>query len=174
VIRVWELPVERVLGAGVSVLPSAPITAVGQNEVAAVIERMKRRLEGEVEETTATVLWTATKVLMGLRYEAGFVEPLLRGVRGMKESTTYQAIMEEGRQEERPAEARRVLLRVGEDRFGTGPTPEQRTILEAITDANRLEDLVVRACHVGSWAELLEQEPPPAAPPRRARRKKSP
>lgn len=88
----------------------------------------------------------------------------------MKEATTYQAIMEEGRQEERPAEARRVLLRVGEARFRAAPTPEQRKILEAITDANQLEDLAVRSLEVSSWTELLEQ----AAPPRRARREKSP
>ena len=159
-------------------LPLAPITAVRQNEVPAVIARMKERLESEVEEATAGVLWMATNVLLGLRYSPGFVEPLLQGVRGMKESTTYQAIVEEGRQEgrreERPAEARRVLLRVGEDRFGAAPTPEQRAMLEAITDANRLEELAARACHLGSWAELLEQEPRPAAPPPRARREESP
>ena len=38
VIRVWELPVETVLKAGISVLPLAPISAVRQNELPAVIE----------------------------------------------------------------------------------------------------------------------------------------
>ena len=70
----------------------------------------------------------------------------------MKESTTYQAIKEEGRQEE---EARRLVLRVGEDRFGTRPSPEQRAIIDAITDPDRLEVLVIRAGHVGSWDELM-------------------
>jgi hypothetical protein len=86
----------------------------------------------------------------------------------MKESTTYQAIKEEGRVEE----VRRLLLRVGEDRFGTGPTPEQQALVERIPEAGRLEDLVIRTGHVGTWAELLEQPGPPPAP-RRARRKKS-
>jgi hypothetical protein len=92
----------------------------------------------------------------------------------MKESTTYRAILEEGRQEERPAEARRILLRLGDDRFGAPPTPEQRTTLEAITDADLLEDLTVRTGHVSSWAELLAPEPQPPASPRRARRMKTP
>jgi predicted transposase YdaD len=174
VVHVWELPVETVLKAGLSLLPFAPISAARENELPAVIERMKQRLEAEADPTIAGKLWTATKVLLGLRCEAEFIEQLLQGVREMKESTTYQAILEEGRQEERPVEARRVLLRVGADRFGAPPTPEQQAILEAITDANRLEELAVRAGHVRSWAELLEQAPPPAAPPRRARRKKSP
>jgi hypothetical protein len=88
----------------------------------------------------------------------------------MKESTTYQAIVEEGRQEERPREARRILLRVGETRFGGPPTTDQQSVIDAINDAARLEDLVVRAGQVGSWAELLKA---PSATPRPRRRKKS-
>ncbi|HWY86878.1 MAG TPA: hypothetical protein VNX28_09145 [Gemmataceae bacterium] len=44
VIRVCELSVETVLNAGITVLPLAPISAVRQNELAAVIQRMKQRL----------------------------------------------------------------------------------------------------------------------------------
>jgi hypothetical protein len=91
----------------------------------------------------------------------------------VRASTTYQAIVEEGRVEGRIEEGRRLLLRVGEDRFGTGPTPEQRTVIDAITDAERLEDLVIRAVHGDSWAELLEQAAPAPAPHRRRPRKSS-
>jgi len=84
----------------------------------------------------------------------------------MKESTTYQAIKAEGCEEGRLEADRRMLLRVGEDRFGTGPTPEQEAAIAAMTDPDRLEALVLRAGHVGSWAELLS----PPAP--RARRKR--
>jgi hypothetical protein len=98
----------------------------------------------------------------------------------MRESTTYQAIVEEGRVEGRVEgraegrleEGRRLLLRVGEDRFGAGPTPEQRAVIDVMTDADRLEDLVIRAGHVASWAELLEQ-PAPARATRRRRRRTS-
>ena len=67
VIHVWELPVETVLNAGISVLPLAPISAVRQNELPAVIERMKQRLDAETDQTTVAELWTATKVLLGRR-----------------------------------------------------------------------------------------------------------
>jgi predicted transposase YdaD len=161
VIRVWELPVETVLQAGLSVLPLAPISAVREDELPAVIARMKQRLDAEPDLATVGELWTATKVLMGLRYEGPFIEQLLQGVRAMKESTTYQSIMQEGRVEE----ARRILLRVGQDRFGDPPGPEQQSALDAITDAARLEELVVRAGHVASWSELLT-----APAPRRRKR----
>lgn len=168
VIRVWELPVETVLKAGISVLPLAPISAVRENELPAVIERMKQRLDAEADPATVAELWTATKVLLGLRYEAAFVEELLQGVGAMKESTTYQAIKAEGRLEE----VRRLLLRLGADRFGTEPTTEQEAVIESITEPDRLEALVIRTGHVGTWTELLEQSAPPPASPQ-ARRKRS-
>jgi predicted transposase YdaD len=168
VVRVWELPVEEVLQAGLAVLPLAPISKVRQNELPAVIERMQQRLDREADPGIVGELWTATTVLLGLRYQAGFIQRLLQGVRNMKESTTYQAILEEGRTEE----ARRMLLRVGEDRFGAKPARNQMLAIQALTDPAHLEDLVVRVNHVGNWEELLAPTSPPPAPPR-SRRKKS-
>lgn len=80
-------------------------------------------------------------------------------------SSTYQAIVEEGRVDE----AARLLLRVGEDRFGREASPEQRAVIDLIADKERLEDLVIRACHAGSWCELLGAE----VPARQARREQS-
>jgi hypothetical protein len=77
VISVWELPVETILQAGLSLLPLAPISSVGENELPAVIQQMKRRLETEANPGTAAELWTATKVFLGLRYPAELIEPLL-------------------------------------------------------------------------------------------------
>jgi hypothetical protein len=90
----------------------------------------------------------------------------------MKESTTYQAILQEGRQEGRQEEAREILIRVGKKLFKMEPSPEQRTAIEAITETTRLEDLIVQAYQVRNWAELLA---PPTPPPtsRRGRGKKS-
>jgi hypothetical protein len=161
VIRVWELPVETVLQAGLSVLPLAPISAVRAGELPTVIGRIEQRLAAEPNQETVGKLWTATKVLLGLRYQAPFIEQMLQGVRAMKESTTYQAILEEGAL----AAVRRTLLRLGEDLFGGPPAPDQQAAIAAITDEGRLEDLIVRAVHVASWSELL------AAPTPRRRKK---
>lgn len=68
----------------------------------------------------------------------------------MRESVTYQAILEEGRQEG----ARHFLLRIGQKRFGP-PSPSIMAAIEAIDDAERLEALGEQVFDVTSWEELL-------------------
>jgi len=41
-------------------------------------------------------LWTATYVLMGLRYDLALAGELLKGVLAMEESVTYQEIIRKG------------------------------------------------------------------------------
>jgi predicted transposase YdaD len=79
----------------------------------------------------------------------------------MQESTTYQRILREGRQEGlvegRLGEARRFLRRLGTQQFGE-PDAETVTALEAIQDVERLEALgekVLRHDHK-SWKDLLQ------------------
>jgi predicted transposase YdaD len=78
----------------------------------------------------------------------------------MKESTTYQAILREGRAEGlaegRGEEAQAILLRQGTKRFGV-PSEEARSALEAITAIERLEALTERLLDVESWDELLDE-----------------
>jgi predicted transposase YdaD len=81
------------------------------------------------------------------------------GIRNMRDSSTYQAIMEEGRAEGRVegrAEGeRRAILRIGAVRFGE-PDNGTRARLDAIVDVDVLERLATRLLTVSSWAELLE------------------
>jgi hypothetical protein len=85
----------------------------------------------------------------------------------MKESSTYQAILAEGRAEGRAEgqvkEARRFLLKLGKKQFGP-PDPATQAALNAITKVEQLERLGEGLFAAGSWQELL-------APPRRGRRK---
>jgi predicted transposase YdaD len=155
VIRVWQLPVERLLTGGLDLLPLAPISAVRKTGLPGVLERMKQRLSRERPKSAVGDLWTATSVLMGLRYKATLVRELLRGVENMEESVTYRAIKREGAKEGATGEARRVLLLLGREQFGQ-ETPEVTQALEAITSVKRLEQLSVRLLKVGSWRELLE------------------
>jgi hypothetical protein len=80
----------------------------------------------------------------------------------MEESVTYQAILEQGA----IRELRRVLLLMGQDRFGT-PDEQVEQAVEAISKLPRLEELIVCLAEVTSWQELLA---PPAPRPRRRRR----
>jgi hypothetical protein len=77
----------------------------------------------------------------------------------MKESTTYQLILKEGRAEGRAEgkaeEARQLLLRLGKKRFGP-PSKDIETDLQNITSLERLEQLAERLLEVGNWQELLQ------------------
>lgn len=150
VIRVWQMPVERILTGGLGTLPLAPVSAVTPTEVPAVIERMKDRLRRQGRQPQAKDLWTATYILLGMRYDRALAKHLLRGVMTMEESTTYQAILEEGA----VRELRKTLLRQGHKRFQTTPA-SVKTAIEAISDLEQLEKLSVRLLDAASWEELL-------------------
>jgi hypothetical protein len=77
----------------------------------------------------------------------------------MKESSTYQAILEEGRAEGAVAEARK-LLQVFADRAFGPPDARTAAAIERIDDLARLEELCGRLPAAGSWHELLGQPAP--------------
>ncbi len=72
----------------------------------------------------------------------------------MKESVTYQAIVEEGRVEGMVRARQEDLLQLGRRRFGT-PSPSTETALRGITDPDRLARLIDALLEVSSWDELL-------------------
>ena len=165
-IRVWRLPVAAVLAGGLGTLPMAPVVAVSRADVPAVIRHMRDRLDREVPPQKAGEMWTATRILMGLRYDEPVVDALLQGVRHMRESATYQAIVNEGRAEGvaqgrvegvaqgRVEGERDALVRVGTHKFGN-PSPAVRARLNAIGDAATLGRLLVRVFDRTSWEDLL-------------------
>jgi predicted transposase YdaD len=77
----------------------------------------------------------------------------------MKESVTYQAILEEGKAEGIAEgslkEARKMVLLMGRSHFGQPASPRVVAALEAITEASQLEELGVRLLQVSGWQELL-------------------
>jgi predicted transposase YdaD len=82
----------------------------------------------------------------------------------MKESTTYQAILREGRNEGRNEgliegrvnEGQRMLLLLGEVRFGV-PDEATRSAVEAIRDLEHLERMYLRILdtNLHDWEGLL-------------------
>ncbi len=174
VIRVWEVPVERLLSGGPGTLALAPISAVRAKDLPTGIRRMKERLSGHRREEAAR-FWTSAYVLMGLRYEQTLTDRLFQEVLGMEESVTYQAIVAKGLEQgleqglERGAidEARKLLLRLGQKRFGATAPARARKAAEAIGDLERLEELNEAVMTAPSWEALL------GLPASRSRRRKS-
>jgi predicted transposase YdaD len=158
VVRVWQLPPEPLLTGGLALLPLAPISAVTEAELPGIIRRMEQRLSSRRAHKQAPLLWGAAYILLGLRYSPDLAAQLFRGVMSMKESSTYQAILEEGRQEGRSegavAEAKKALRIWGDDAFGV---PDARTVaaIERINDLTQLDDLLRRVRSVTSWQQLL-------------------
>lgn len=151
VVKVWELPAPSLLSGGLGTLPLAPISAVTEQELPGVIAQMKSRLGAPEAPPAAKSLWTATYILMGLRYEQALVNHLLQGVVAMEESVTYQAIIEKGELRH----AHRMLLLQGAKQFGP-PSAEVRAAVEGIRDLDRLDQLCLRVLSAASWQELLE------------------
>jgi hypothetical protein len=77
----------------------------------------------------------------------------------MKESASYQAILEEGAQigfsRAKSEGVRDMLIRVGTKKFGAAPNARVLALLEAVSDVKRLGDLGDRVLDVSGWDELL-------------------
>jgi predicted transposase YdaD len=160
VVRLWQEDPETYLDGGVNLVPLAPLTDVTEADLPGLVRRMAGRINPE-PKPRVDMLWAATLLLMGWRYEAKLATQLLQGVwKNMRDSTTYQAILKEGRQEGlqegRREEARRLLLRQGTRRFGA-PDAAIIAAIEAIHDVDRLESLADRIfdATAGDWNDLL-------------------
>jgi predicted transposase YdaD len=154
VVRVWELPVEQILAGDLVTLPLAPIARVSAEDLPGVVRRMDERIEQEATPSEAQVLRTAALILTGLRHPQETLKALFQGVRGMKESSAYQMILEEGREEGMIRGTRQTLLRQGRKRFGP-PSPDVEAKLEAILALDQLQKVADRILDVSSWEELM-------------------
>jgi hypothetical protein len=76
------------------------------------------------------------------------------GVRGMKESTTYRAILEEGAAKGKRDQTRNLILRIGSKHFGPPDARVQKT-LKSIASLKRLEQIADRLLEAESWEDLL-------------------
>ena len=157
-VRVWQVPAEKWLSGGLGLVPLAPLGAVEAEELPGVIAQMKKRLGRKVAPAQAADLWSATYILMGLRYEQAVIQKLLQGVVTMKESVTYQAILEEGEAKGlalgQIEEAKKILVLMGRNRFGEPPA-QALAAIAAVSDVKKLEDLSVRLLGAASWQDLL-------------------
>ena len=171
IVRVWRLTSRVILRGGVATLPFAPLARdVTAENLPEVIHRMAERIASETSQNEAEDLWAATFVLSGIKYSPEFAAQILRGVWEMKESATYQMILNEGMTQGisqgivqgivqgitqgRMEEARRMLLLVGEGKLGK-PSVQTAAAIDAISSPARLEDLGTQLLAANSWDELL-------------------
>jgi hypothetical protein len=165
VVRIWLEPPEKLLTAGLAVLPLAPVSNVAPEQLEGVVRAVAERLKREADPAALTALWTATMVLMGLRHPREQVKSIIEGVRemilgirGIEESWVYQDIFAEGeakgRAEGAVEEARNALLRLGRKKLGE---PDERvlSLLAALGDLDRLNLLLDALLEAARWDDLL-------------------
>jgi predicted transposase YdaD len=160
VLRLWERPVEALLAGGLGLLPLAPLCRLPaelsvEEGVRWAVNEVCDRLAREATPAVLQRLLTATFVLSGLRLDRQQARAIFQGVRVMRESDTYQAILDEGREEGEVRGIQRALLNLGRDLLGE-PDEATRSSLKALTDLDRLDRLSVRLPKVSSWQELLQ------------------
>lgn len=158
VVRVWQLPTETLLRGGLGVLALAPISNVPEEGVEGVLERMRQRVEGELalSREEQSRFWLHVDILLGLRYNAEQTDRWLQGVRDiMRESTTFRAIETDAILRNN----RQLVLELGEAHFNTPADAATRTVLESIKEVEQLNSLIRDIHRVGSWADLLTEQP---------------
>jgi predicted transposase YdaD len=174
VVKVWEQPVEKILTAGLTVLPLAPVAQVEKDQVPDVLTAISKRIDREATRDQAETLWKATGTLMTLCYSTDEITSFLRGVpgmlfniRGIEETPVYQEAFHkgeaqgraEGEAQGRAEEARKFLILQGRKKFGP-PDEQSEARIAALSDLDRLHELGARILYVASWDELLRSPNP--------------
>lgn len=154
VTQVWEQSLQRILAQGPSIWPLAPLTDEATAQLPSVIQKLKELSDLQLPPDQRQDFWTATSVLLGARYKFDFVKELLKGICIMRESSVIQHFLEEGREEGRILEVRRLLVRLGTRRFGI-PNSDVMAKIEAIKDPATLESLCENVQDISVWDDLL-------------------
>src|SRR5262249_39725314 len=114
VVRLWERPADDFLAGAVGTAPFAMLGALPEgvplpDALAGVAQRLIERLDREAPPDQARKLLTSAFLLTGLRVKRDVARQVFRGVRAMRDSDTYLAILDEGREDE----AKKIILLIG-------------------------------------------------------------
>ena len=162
VIRVWELSADVLLAGGLGALPLALLTNDARGRIGELVEKLDRRLRGPgVEDNTRRTIMASSYILLGLRYNEVIFHEAFQRVSGMKESSSYQFILREGREEGlheglsvgKLQALRETLLDILADRFGQIPV-ELVAEISLAADPLALRTAIRGANKVASLAEF--------------------
>jgi hypothetical protein len=156
VVRIWNMPAQRLLRSGPGVLPLSVLGALPPgvstaDGIGEVIDHLWRRLQRNYSPDLADYLYTSTYVLSGLRLEREIAAKLFRRYHAVEDSTTYQYIIEQGVIKG----VRALLLELGESKIGA-PNEEVKAAIQGLEDLPRLKRMGLRLFTASSWNEVLE------------------
>ncbi len=156
IVPMCQQPLRRYLTGGLGLLPLAQLCRLPANQpleqaLKSVVRRIDKRLHADAGPVEAKFVLSAAYVVAGLLLSEEATKELYEGVEAMRESSTYQGILREGRIEQ----AVKMILRLGRKHFGD-PSESVKVALQSITDVDRLDRVADQLDVVGSWQELLE------------------
>ena len=170
VIRVWELPAERLLGGELGLLPLAPVSAVPQGGRPGVLQRMKERFVREAPIAHRPLV-DRDLCLDGIRFLNRVRRQNLAGGHGNGRIIDLPSDHRQGQGPRRASTALsgppKQLLLLGRDRFGK-PNVRVKAAIQAVDDPEALRTphrFVCFTCLVGRSAPT----PPKTAAPRLSR-----
>ena len=162
-VRAWQWDTEAILAGGMGLLPLAPLSARELDQIPIIVERLKERVDPAAVTAEISELWTSAAVMARVGFPWELIKHCFGGITAMRESSTIQAFIEEGRrkgqeglEEGRAGEARKIILLQGPMRLGAADD-EVKTRLDEIHDLEQLEDMIKRILIASSWDELLAQ-----------------
>ncbi len=170
VVRLWRLPVATILRGGLATLPLALLCDLSGTTPEEVVQRLEAQIGRDAAQEDRRKLWASTYLLAGVRFAPEIAGKLLeRAVAQMKESSTYQKILADGRQEGRQEGQqqgrlegrlegqqegeRELFLRLARKRLGE---PDE-AILSLVQSATKetIEAWADQLLSVSSWQELI-------------------
>jgi hypothetical protein len=162
IVRLWEWPAEGFLTGPLGTAPLAILGKLAEDVAlekgqASVVQQLVERVLKDAAPEKARRLLTASYLLTGLRVRRDVARNLFRGVQAMRESDTYLAILDEGRDEGRLEQTRKMILRQGRELFGE-PDKTTTATINALSDLERLERMSVRLVRASGWEEILQTE----------------
>jgi predicted transposase YdaD len=166
VVRVWQLELASLLEAGPGLYPLALLTDEAEPQLGELVNQLDVQMRADkLTEQTRLLVHTSGFLLMGMRYTVDVIQGAFLGVRTMTESTSYQFILAQGRDEgiklgrqegrqEGQVEASQVsLIQVLEERFGNLPNDLIQTI-RGLTDLETLRVTMRQALRAATLSDF--------------------
>ena len=137
IVELWTLSAEALLAANeIGLIPWVPL-AQSDQPAEKILRECRERIDRLVPPSQQGNFLAVTQMLARLRYTRETLEAIFGGGRAMIESPWLKEIVEEATAEKQ----RQAVEAVLSERFGTVPV-EVRTGLQAVTDADRLMELI--------------------------------
>lgn len=159
IVKLWQQPCKPLLSGPLGLIPLGLLTNDARPQLAEHLRQVEERLQSEgLPPAEHGEMLTACQILLGLRYNKSDIRQLFSGLRTMRESSGYQLILDEGREEGLSKGElrglREAILDAGEARFGSPPTDAEMR-LDAITEREHLRRIVRRVAVAANWDDLL-------------------